>query len=216
MKCEKCHEREASVHIRQTVNGQSTSHHFCSECAAGEAERFGLSAGLSAGISAGTAGGPGGNWMSAGKLFDEFAGQIGSLPLFGRPAGGDDRCPGCGLTAAALQQTGLLGCDRCYTHFGPYLDRLFRRIQRGDRHNGRRPARIGAAQPTEATRTGAAVAASDRAPDGAPGPALDRIAELKRQQARAVQAEDYMEAARIRDEIRALERGDKSDGEVQA
>lgn len=206
MKCEKCHEREASVHIRQTVNGQSTAHHFCSECAAGEAERFGLSVS--------PAGGLGGDWMSAGKLFDEFAGQIGSLPLFGRPAGGDDRCPGCGLTAADLQRSGLLGCDRCYAHFGPYLDRLFRRIQRGDRHNGRRPAHTGTPQRPEAVRAGSA--AADRAPAGPQNPAHARIADLKQQQARAVQAEDYLEAARIRDEIRALEQGGGSNGEVKA
>lgn len=208
MKCEKCHEREASVHVRQTVNGQSTAHHLCAECAAGEAERFGLSVSPTGALG-------GSDWMGAGKLFDEFTGQIGSLPLFGRPPGGDDRCPGCGLTAAALQQTGLLGCDRCYTHFGPYLDRLFLRIQRGDRHNGRRPAHAGAPRRTERVQDVAAGPES-----GSPGrtadPKRDRITELKQQQARAVQAEDYLEAARIRDEIRSLEQDAGSGGEVKA
>ena len=33
MKCERCHEQEASVFLEQTINGESKSMHLCEDCA---------------------------------------------------------------------------------------------------------------------------------------------------------------------------------------
>ena len=33
MKCEKCNEREASVFLEETINGETKSMHLCHECA---------------------------------------------------------------------------------------------------------------------------------------------------------------------------------------
>ena len=33
MKCEKCNQREATIHLSQTRQGKTTEHHLCETCA---------------------------------------------------------------------------------------------------------------------------------------------------------------------------------------
>ncbi len=97
-----------------------------------------------------------------------------------RPA--SDACPGCGLTAAQFQETGRLGCARCFEVFEALVSQVVKRAQAGTSHRGLAPQRL--------------------------GPALERahLEELKRRLKEAVKAEKYEEAARLRDRIREAER----------
>ena len=94
-------------------------------------------------------------------------------------------CPGCGATLDHFRRTGRLGCARCYDTFGPQLRELLRRLHGSTRHKGERYGGAGAAAPAE----------------GAPAGTLTDLRERLR---RAVEAEDFEEAARLRDAIRAL------------
>jgi protein arginine kinase activator len=89
-------------------------------------------------------------------------------------------CDVCGYQYEQLQQKGRLGCPACYATFQPKLLSLLRRYHGDTRHVGRVPRSRG------------------------PRAALRReIARFKLQLDQAVQQEDYEEAARLRDEIRA-------------
>lgn len=109
------------------------------------------------------------------------------LPVPGRteqkPAGADKVCPGCGLTYGEFTKAGLLGCRHCYDTFGDVLEPVFRRIHGSTRHEGKAPPRQRAKQ--EARR---------------------RLEQLRAQLKKAVAEERYEEAARLRDQIRTLER----------
>lgn len=93
-------------------------------------------------------------------------------------------CPRCGLTYKQFAQTGLLGCSHCYETFAAALEPIVRRVHGSDRHVGKAP------------RTAAAH-------DDAPARKLERLRQALQ---RAVAEERYEDAARLRDDIRALER----------
>ncbi|HOL17481.1 MAG TPA: UvrB/UvrC motif-containing protein [Bacillota bacterium] len=93
------------------------------------------------------------------------------------------QCPSCALTFAQFSQIGRLGCSDCFAAFGDKLQPLLRRIHGSARHTGKVPRR----------GQGAVLAKRE----------LER---LKEELHRAVQKEEFEEAARMRDQIRAMEK----------
>ncbi len=91
-------------------------------------------------------------------------------------------CPECGMTFRDFRQRGLLGCARDYEAFAPLLDPLIERAHEGaTEHIGKVPAQAG---PGARRRT--------------------ELLRLRRQLSDAVKREDYESAAKIRDQIEAL------------
>lgn len=92
-------------------------------------------------------------------------------------------CPHCGMNFGDITHTGKLGCADCYQAFDQTLEPTLRRIHGNSQHIGKVPARGG-------------------------GKVLlkKKIDELKTQLQEAVAAEQYEEAAEIRDSIKELEK----------
>ena len=93
-----------------------------------------------------------------------------------------ETCAKCGLSHAEFKETGRLGCPACYQTFRPQILPLLENLQYRPKHSGKTPSR----QPG---RTAEA----------------DRLRELRESLQRAVNNEQYEEAAGFRDEIRRLE-----------
>ena len=91
-------------------------------------------------------------------------------------------CPTCGMTYEDFRKVGRLGCADCYTTFKRSLGSLLKRIHGSPIHLGKSPARL--VKPPK-TKT--------------------ELAELKRKLERAIEREDFEEAARLRDEVRRVE-----------
>lgn len=96
-------------------------------------------------------------------------------------------CPKCGLPQSTFRKSGRLGCCFCYTVFAENINHLLKAMHKGVQHIG-------------------------KTPDGwldesiAPlPPAADRLDTLNAALAKAVEGEQYEEAARIRDEINRAE-----------
>ncbi|MCC7141255.1 MAG: UvrB/UvrC motif-containing protein [Candidatus Eisenbacteria bacterium] len=92
------------------------------------------------------------------------------------------QCERCGLRFSQFARTGRLGCSDCYTAFASQLPQVLRRVHGAVRHKGRTPEAVGPGDPGRQ--------------------ALDR---LRLDLSRAIEREDFETAARLRDEIRALE-----------
>ncbi len=118
----------------------------------------------------------------------DFLASLGEGAAAEGSAAAGEACPSCGATLRDFRQTGRLGCAECYATFAPQLRDLLRRIHGTTQHEGER-------------YRGPGGGASGRA--GAGGEA--GLGELKEQLRRAVEAEDFEEAARLRDAIRGLE-----------
>ncbi len=93
----------------------------------------------------------------------------------------DITCPRCGETYAEFQKTGLLGCAECYTAFRRELTPLITRVQGRAQHAGRRPP---VSEEEQARQT--------------------QMEALRSQMEAAVAEENFEEAARLRDALRAL------------
>ncbi len=110
---------------------------------------------------------------------------------------GGPACPHCGMTLEEFRRKGRLGCAKDYEVFGPHIAELLERVHGARLHVGRLPgaAHVPAAQASEQ--------ASGQAPEQATREA--RLTQLRAKLAEAIRAEAYESAARLRDELRALE-----------
>jgi protein arginine kinase activator len=95
-------------------------------------------------------------------------------------------CPHCGIKYMEFRSEGRLGCPSDYEVFRAGLEPILRRIHRADRHRGKSPPH----HLTNRTRQAA-------------------MYELHHQLRQAVDAEQYEEAARLRDAIRLKETADE-------
>lgn len=97
------------------------------------------------------------------------------------------KCPNCSLTYADFKKIGRLGCGDCYLAFRKYLGTLLKRIHGSSLHFGKTPHK-GVAVKGEAVT----------------------VETLRLELQKAIDSEAFEEAARIRDQIRALEKAQPS------
>jgi protein arginine kinase activator len=93
------------------------------------------------------------------------------------------RCEHCGLTYSQFSKVGRFGCSSCYKQFDDKLDPLFKRVHGSTFHTGKVPKRSG-------------------------GLIKDKreIEGLKKELLQRIDQEEFEEAAKLRDEIRELEK----------
>ena len=178
MLCEKCKKNQATVFLRETVNGRETAYSLCGECAEDMKKEGKLKLSF----------GPFGGYLS---LADDgmypFFGSIFASPrmLGGKPTE-KKICPLCGASFDDIRKSGKLGCPECYETFAAELEPAFGCY-------------------------GSAAAGGDRRIPRAAREKLERderLSELEAGLKAAVAAENFEEAARLRDEIRAIKAAD--------
>lgn len=121
MNCEKCNQREATVHESVFLDdGTVQETHLCESCS----ER------------------------GAGET-PEIAELLSKAVLEGvktsrsRPVAPPDRaCDACGLTYRQFRGRGRMGCPECYVAFREFLDPLLEKVHGGTRHVGKQPGRF--------------------------------------------------------------------------
>ena len=91
-------------------------------------------------------------------------------------------CPSCSMTYDDFRKVGRLGCAQCYQTFKRSLGGLLKRIHGSPLHVGKSPARL-----------------------VKPAKAKTELAELKKKLSRAIEQEEFEEAARLRDQMRRME-----------
>ena len=92
------------------------------------------------------------------------------------------KCPLCGATFSDLKRSGKAGCSHCYETFAAELAPTIRSIHGTQQHTGLAPSSL--ASETQKKK---------------------KLEELHLAMQRAVEAQEYEQAAKLRDEIRALE-----------
>ncbi len=93
------------------------------------------------------------------------------------------KCHACGFTYQDFKKVGRLGCGECYEAFKGQLAPLLKRIHGADRHIGKVPIMIG--KTVKDTKT---------------------LQELRSRMEKAIQEENFEEAASLRDKIHELEK----------
>lgn len=113
------------------------------------------------------------------SLADLLLGLGASQEIEQAAGGGELKCPRCGFTQADFKKAGRLGCPDCYQTFGEALEGLLKSMHKGTRHVGKVP---------EALRQNRDLS--------------DRVKALEKRLTKAIQEEDFEEAAVLRDEIK--------------
>lgn len=90
------------------------------------------------------------------------------------------RCPNCGMPFREILQTGKVGCDRCYDVFAKQLKPALHRMHGGKKHAGKIPFSFSGTKKSE-------------------------LETLRADLARAVENEDFEQAAVLRDRIKEQE-----------
>ena len=92
-------------------------------------------------------------------------------------------CPTCGMTYDDFRKVGRLGCAECYPTFKRSLGSLLKRIHGSPIHVGKSPIRL--IKPAKVGKS--------------------ELLDLKRKLERAIENEEFEEAAKLRDHIRRME-----------
>ena len=164
MLCEKCHQKQATVHMQQIVNGIKTEIHLCQDCSTQENAPISIEA-----------------------LFNGLLGSFLSMATEKQSTQKFhvkyEPCQTCGMTYDDFKNAGgKLGCTDCYRFFSRELESILKSVQGSTRHEGKFPQKYGQDmfQKREANR-------------------------LRELMQKAIENENFEEAARLRDEVRSIE-----------
>jgi len=114
-------------------------------------------------------------------LADLMLGLGASQEMEQSSGGTEIKCPRCGFTQADFKKSGRLGCPECYKTFAEGLEGLLKTMHKGTRHAGKVP---------EALRESREQA--------------DRLKALQKKLAKAIDDENFEQAAHLRDEIKQI------------
>ena len=107
---------------------------------------------------------------------------IGASQEFEQAGGGAEiKCPHCGFTQADFKKAGRLGCPDCYTTFAEGLEGLLKTMHKGTQHTGKVPLAL------QQTRD-----------------LSDRLKLLQKKLAKAIEDENFEQAALLRDELKQM------------
>jgi protein arginine kinase activator len=113
------------------------------------------------------------------SLADLLLGLGASQEIEQAGGGAEVHCPRCNFTQSDFKKAGRLGCPECYKTFSEALEGLLKTMHKGTRHVGKAP---------EALRQNRDLS--------------DRLKTLQKKLAKAIDQEDFEEAAVLRDEIK--------------
>ncbi|MDP3732820.1 MAG: UvrB/UvrC motif-containing protein [Candidatus Omnitrophota bacterium] len=123
---------------------------------------------------------------------------LGGLAEFEKPATKEKdaavqiKCANCGLTYADFKKIGRLGCSECYDTFRKYLGPLLKKVHGSILHFGKFPFKV--------------AKVSDKRGD---------LQALRNQLQKVIESEAFEEAARIRDQIKELEKSKSQNKELK-
>ncbi len=177
MLCEKCKKNQATVHVKQTINGETKEMYLCSHCADEEGVTKNMSFNNMFGSSFF-------NDSIFNDMFTDLFNVTADNAFLGTSAhSSSNKCPVCGRTYDSFRQSGKFGCGDCVDTFSPYMDSVLKSIHGSSEHKGKIPHKSGGKM------------------------AAKRETEiLKRKLAAAIENEEFEEAAKLRDKIKELEK----------
>ena len=189
MLCDNCGKREANVRYSENINGRRKELNLCEECS----KKLGI------------------NHMDFNmpidfsSFFGEFLEDFATpefMPLLHEIKA--LKCNQCGSTFEDIANTGKLGCGDCYDVFEDRLDPIIRRIQGANRHVGRVGKVIDSK--IEEKMAKETNVKEEKASEPKESKKEKQLEKLQEQLKQVIKEEKYEEAAKIRDEIKKIEK----------
>lgn len=189
MLCDNCGKREANVRYSENINGRRKELNLCEECS----KKLGISH-MDFNMP-----------IDFSSFFGEFMEDFATpefMPLLNEIKA--LKCNNCGSTFEEIANTGKLGCGNCYDVFGERLDSIIRRIQGANCHVGRVgkiiDSKIDEKIANQSTQK------EEKTNQSENNKKENQLEKLQGQLKQAIREEKYEEAAKIRDEIKKIEK----------
>ena len=119
MVCQNCGKAQATTHIKRVVNGDTTEHHLCSQCA-GELGYTDMFSGFAP--------------LSLSDFFGDLLGDVNRKAIGTKVI----RCPKCGNSFNDIVRDSQVGCAECYRVFFDKLAPSLERIHGRAVHSGKK------------------------------------------------------------------------------
>ena len=186
MLCDNCGKREANVRYSENINGKVRELNLCEECS----KKLGI-----------------GHMdfsmpMDFSNFFGDFMEEFTKpewMPLLNEVK--TLTCNNCGYTFDDIVNTGKLGCGNCYDVFEEKLDPIIKRIQGSNRHVGRIEKVIDNKIDEKFKNIDKKESKEDTK--------KSKLEQLQDQLKNTIKEERYEDAAKIRDEIKKIEKDNK-------
>lgn len=184
MKCKNCGKNEANFRYTKIVNGEKQELILCDECA----KKLGLD-----------------DWNFDFNMPIDFSSFLGDFwndddNLFLNPFTNKNemKCLNCGMTFDEFLNKGKFGCSNCYSTFESKLDEVMKQIHGAKKHIGRRAKKL---EISDTSNT-----ESNNKEEEKKSSKHEKLKDLKAKLKEAIREEKYEDAAKLRDEIKELEK----------
>ncbi len=190
MLCDNCGKKQANVKYSENINGRKKELNLCEECS----KKLGINH-IDFSIP-----------IDFSSFFGEVMEDFGTsefMPLFNEMKA--LKCKHCGYTFEDITSTGKLGCGDCYETFEERLSPIIRRIQGANTHIGRSGKIIDNRINQKLTNQSKQEENTNQENVKKEESQLEKLQEKLKQ---AIKEEKYEDAAKIRDEIKKIQKGD--------
>ena len=184
MLCDNCGKREANVRYSENINGRKKELNLCEECS----KKLGIGQ-MDFSIPIDFSSFFGGLMEDFGAT--EFMPMLNELKTL--------KCNSCGYTFDDIANTGRLGCKDCYDVFEDRLDPIIKRIQGANHHVGRIGKIVDNKIDSKINSNHVDETKKEKKE-------MSKLEELQEKLKEAIKEERYEEAAKIRDEIKKIEK----------
>lgn len=183
MLCENCGKNEANVRYSENINGRKKELHLCEDCS----RKLGIT-NINYQMP-----------LEFGDFFGSFLEEFNS-PIFS-PLLQEVKnltCESCGFTFDDIVKMGNYGCPNCYETFDDKMAPILKKLQGNNRHTGR----LGKISDNHIS-----VSPNDTIKEKqADKKQMSKLEKLQQQLKQAIKEEKYEEAAKIRDEIKEIDK----------
>lgn len=188
MLCDNCGKKEANVRYSENINGMKKELNLCEECSQklGISDvKFNMPIDFSSFF---------GDFMQD-FLTPDFMPLLDEVKTL--------KCDNCGYTFDDIVNTGRLGCANCYDIFEDRLDPIIKKIQSSNRHVGR----IGKILDNKIENR-QKEKSKEKNIEKSIKESNNKLLKLKEDLKSAIKEERYEDAAKLRDEIKKIEKND--------
>lgn len=193
MLCDNCGKKEANVRYSENINGRKKELNLCEECS----QKLGIT-NMEFNMP-----------IDFSSFFGEFMEDFTTpefMPLLNQIKA--LKCDTCGYTFEDIANTGKLGCGNCYDVFEERLNPIIRRIQGANHHIGRVGKIIDDKIEQKIEKQANKKEEEPKMKQEEEKKIESRLDKLQEELKQAIKEERYEEAAKIRDEIKEIEKKD--------
>ena len=193
MLCDKCKKNEANVKYTQIINGEKKEMMLCEKCSH-ELGLDNMSFNMPIDFSS----------FFGGLLEDEMYNEQEFMPLFQKVK--ELKCDNCNMTYDEFVNQGKFGCEECYNVFSNKIDTLLNRLHGSNRYLGRKALNSSQGKTVKEKNIKDDETNRSNVTNKNTNSKDNKLQKLQEDLKKAISDERYEDAAKIRDEIKRIEK----------